>query len=129
MKYLYTIQAKDINKKYITVATCNCTDCDFCGKAKRISIEDAIGRVLPIDIGKRVFISVSGSLHVENKEQMNKRISWYEKYPKVCRKDFQVHYTCNSYILYVGVDSEFFIWLDDGICASLYKTWLLTNII
>ena len=62
-------------KKYITVATCNCTDCDYCGKVKRISLEDAIGRVLPLDIGKRVFISTSGSLHVENDEQRKKRIN------------------------------------------------------
>lgn len=69
MKYLYTLQNKDLNKATIKI-TCPC-----CNHSKTYDLISVIGRVQKIDIGKRVYISKTGILSIENQEQLKKRLN------------------------------------------------------
>ncbi len=59
MKHIYTLGKKDIEKKHIVVVDCLC-----CGKTKKHSLVDVMGRVLPIDVGRKLYISDKGNLYL-----------------------------------------------------------------
>lgn len=59
----YTLTVADIGKPYIRAF------------GKSWPVENFIGRILPGDVGKRVYQS-DGILQVENDEQMAKRMKW-----------------------------------------------------
>ena len=66
-RYLFTISHRDIGKT--TVRKMACHECD---RVETIYIGSAIGRIQPIDVGKRVF-DVDGVIQVENDAQRNER--------------------------------------------------------
>ncbi|KKN02464.1 hypothetical protein LCGC14_1117410 [marine sediment metagenome] len=69
MKYLHTITEVDRKKSGYFKKTCSC-----CEYTKTYSLKDVLGRVMPQDVGKRVYISEQGILQVESKEQLEKRL-------------------------------------------------------
>ena len=73
-QYVYTIKSDDIGKTVIKIK-CNC-----CNTIKHyISITDLMGKILPCDIGKRIYEVSKGIYQVENDEQLNLRLN-REKY-------------------------------------------------
>lgn len=71
MKYIHTITAEDINKPMGSITV----RCKHCGHADTYYLNSALGRVMKIDIGKRVYLSNSGIICVESNEQMQQRLS------------------------------------------------------
>ena len=70
MKHVYTITNEDVGRAFITLP-----DCAYCGaKGKRVSTYDFIGRIIPPDVGKKVYQLESGSLAIENGEQLAERL-------------------------------------------------------
>ena len=65
---LHTITEADVGRSHIPKA------CPCCGHRQPIVISGLMGRVLPIDIGKRIY-DVGGVLQVENNEQRDKRLA------------------------------------------------------
>ena len=69
MQYIYTIKKEDINKKYIRIK------CKCCNKIKHhIDIYNFMGYIMPCDVGKRIYQDKFQTYHVENDEQLNKRL-------------------------------------------------------
>lgn len=69
-KYLGTIDDTAVRKGGIRRAVCS-----RCGRGGEfVSLLGAIGRVLPQDIGKRVYDTGDGVIQVENDEQRDRRL-------------------------------------------------------
>lgn len=71
MKYLYELRKSDIDKTEIVVP--NCCTCGCPHGSATYSLEGVIGRVLPCDVGKRLWL-VDGILQIENEQQFEARI-------------------------------------------------------
>ena len=69
MKLVHTITSDDIDKRYLDIVLC-----EHCGTTERFDVQDFIGRVMKLDVGKRIYLSDTGQLHVENQEQLEKRL-------------------------------------------------------
>ena len=65
--HIHTITADDVGKLTVRLPAC-----PSCGRSRTISLL-CLGRVIPIDIGKRVY-DVDGVIQVENQEQLNRRL-------------------------------------------------------
>lgn len=67
--FIYEIKKEDIGKHRIVLK------CNDCGNLKAdIGITDLMGKILDIDVGKRIF-KVGDIYQVENQEQLNKRLN------------------------------------------------------
>lgn len=70
-RYIGTIDETAVRKGGIRRAVCSC-----CGRGGEfVSLLGAIGRVMPIDIGKRVYDTGDGVIQVENDEQRDQRLA------------------------------------------------------
>jgi len=70
MKHVYTLRVEDIGKGYIEIVTC-----PYCHQHERLDVSEFLGRVFPLDVGKRVYLSGHGVPFVENDEQYRTRIA------------------------------------------------------
>lgn len=70
IKHIYTIQKEDIGKKRIKNSPC-----PTCGhtNSQWLELQDVLGYIQPHDVGKKVYLSTSGSLHVENDQHLKRR--------------------------------------------------------
>lgn len=70
---VYEIKKEDIGKCTLPLGQCQC-----CGKKNGVIVVSSLmGRILPIDIGKRIY-RVGDIYQVENQEQLSRRLQ------KVC---------------------------------------------
>lgn len=61
-RFVYTIQSRDVGKKTLPIA------------GKRVRVEDFLGVIQAIDVGKRVYDTGDGVYQVENDDQMKRRL-------------------------------------------------------
>ena len=71
MKHTYTIKKSDIGKRQLTSSR-RCHSCGMLLMAQCIDTQDFMGAVLPIDVGKRIYLN-NGVYQVENNEQLKER--------------------------------------------------------
>jgi hypothetical protein len=67
-KLVHTITKDDIGKTFIKY-----TKCRICGSTAVINTTDVMGRILSLDVGKRIY-DIDGIYYVENQEQLEARL-------------------------------------------------------
>lgn len=74
MKYVYTIEKNDVGKLVLEYSLPSCSHCGKKCETGKIYPYYFMARILPIDIGKRIYKGENG-FHIENDEQRDKRLS------------------------------------------------------
>jgi len=67
-RLVHTITEADVGRSYARQA------CPCCGARRSINFGDVLGRVLPGDVGKRIYNVGGGVLQVENDAQRDARL-------------------------------------------------------
>lgn len=59
MKYLYTIKPEDLKKRFLNVT------CKYCNNKTQYNLQDSIGYIQKIDIGKKLYLSKNNNIYIK----------------------------------------------------------------